>query len=74
MPEVIVSSVVSIRTRRRLAGAVRAEEPEDLARRDVEVDAAHGLDHAAATEGLTRATALTALVTVLISDRPGASG
>ena len=29
--------------RRRLAGAVRAEEPEDLAGRDLEVDAAHGL-------------------------------
>ena len=32
--------------RRRLAGAVRAEQPDDLARRDVEADAAH--DRAAA--------------------------
>ena len=30
--------------RRRLAGAVRAEQAEHLARRDLEVDAAHGLD------------------------------
>ena len=33
--------------RRRLAGAVRAEEAEDLAGRDREVDAADGLDRAA---------------------------
>jgi hypothetical protein len=33
--------------RRRLAGAVRAEEAEDLAFADAEVDAAHGFDGAA---------------------------
>ena len=38
---------------RRLAGAVRPEEAEDLTRRDLEVDAAHRLDVAApAAEGL----------------------
>ena len=36
------------RDRRRLAGAVGAEEAEDLARRDLEVDAAHRLDLAVA--------------------------
>ena len=34
--------------RRRLAGAVGAEEAEDLAGADLEVDAAHGLDRRAA--------------------------
>ena len=36
------------RDRRRLAGAVGAEEAEDLTRRDLEVDPAHGLDLAVA--------------------------
>ena len=39
--------------RRRLAGAVRAEKPEDLAGLDVEVDRLHGLD--AAGVGLAEA-------------------
>src|SRR5207249_2906211 len=34
--------------RRRLAGAVRAEEAEDLSRLNVQVDASHGLDRAEA--------------------------
>ena len=38
--------------RRRLAGAVRAEQPEDLAGRDLEVDPAHRLD---AVVGLAQA-------------------
>jgi hypothetical protein len=45
--------------RRRLAGAVRTEEPEHLARADVEVDAAHRLDRGgAAAVGLDEARGL----------------
>ena len=45
-PEVIVSSVREHADRRRLAGAVGPEEPEDLAGLDPQVDAAHRLDDA----------------------------
>ena len=44
LPDVIVSSVVSILHGRRLAGAVGSEEPEHLAGPHAQVDAAHGLD------------------------------
>ena len=51
VPESIGSSVVSIRSVVVLPGPVRAEEAEDLARPDVDADAAHRLDGAAPARG-----------------------
>ena len=51
VPDVIDSSVVSIFTVVDLPAPFGPEEPEDLAGRDAQIDAAHGLDDAGSCPG-----------------------